>query len=84
MFSVATFVSYVSNRPYYTPMTQGIVEAFAGVFAWTNLVLLGTQVIASTNFTGSLEILFLGIPIILLLIYTKQEDRNKLLLTSEI
>ena len=65
-------------------MTQGIVEAFAGVFAWTNLVLLGTQVIASTNFTGSLEILFLGIPIILLLIYTKQEDRNKLLLTSEI
>lgn len=27
--------------------------------------------------------MFLGIPIILLLIYTRQEDRNKLLLTAE-
>jgi uncharacterized protein with PIN domain len=46
-------------------------------------VLLFTQVISTAKFTGSLEILFLGIPIICLLIYTRQEDRNRLLLTAE-
>jgi len=83
LFSVATYASIVSNRPYYSPTTQILVEIFSGIFAWVNLVLLGAMIISSTNFTGALEILFLGIPIILLLIYTRQEDRNKLLLTAE-
>ena len=78
-----TFLSFLWNRPYYSQTTQSIVEIFAGLYAWTNLVLLFTQVISGTKFTGSLEILFMGIPIIFLLIYTRQEDRNRLLLTSE-
>jgi len=83
VFSCLTFVSYIRNRPYYSQTTQTIVELFAGVFAWTNLVLLFTQVISGAQFTGSLEILFLGIPIVCCLIYTKQENRLKLLMTSE-
>jgi hypothetical protein len=78
-----TFFSFMWNRPYYNQSTQTIVEVFAGLFAWTNLVLLFTQVIGGAQFTGSLEILFMGVPIVFLLIYTRQEDRNKLLLTSE-
>lgn len=69
--SLLTFVSYLYNRPYYSQTTQTIVEIFSGVYAWTNLVLLFTQVIEGAKFTGSLEILFLGIPIISLLIYTR-------------
>jgi hypothetical protein len=60
-----------------------MVELFSGVFAWTNLVLLFTQVISGAQFTGSLPILFLGIPIVCVLIYTKQEERNKILMTAE-
>lgn len=41
-FSVATYASIVSNRPYYSPTTQILVEIFSGIFAWVNLVLLGT------------------------------------------
>lgn len=36
-----------------------------------------------TQFNGSLEIYFLGIPIICILIYTRQEDRLQLLMQSE-
>jgi hypothetical protein len=83
IFSVLCFLSYVRNRPYYTGTTQLIVEIFSGVFAWINLVLLFTQIISGAKFTGALQILFLGIPIICVLIYTKQEDRLKLLMTAE-
>jgi hypothetical protein len=83
VFSCLSFLSYVNNRPYYNQTTQTIVEIFSGVFAWTNLVLLFTQVLSGAKFTGSLEILFLGIPIICVLIYTKQEERFKLLMTAE-
>jgi hypothetical protein len=60
-----------------------LVEIFAGIFVWTNYVLLFTQIIEGTQFNASLEIYFLGIPIICVLIYTRQEDRLQLLLTSE-
>lgn len=83
VLSVMTFASYIYNRPYYSQTTQTIVEIFSGIFAWTNLVLLFTQVLTGTQFTGSLEILFLGIPIICVIIYTRQEDRMRLLLTPE-
>jgi len=83
VFSCLSFLSYVNNRPFYNQTTQTIVEIFSGIFAWTNLVLLFTQVIAGTLFTASLQILFLGIPIICVLIYTKQEDRLRLLMTNE-
>jgi uncharacterized membrane protein HdeD (DUF308 family) len=42
VFSCLSFISYVSNRPFYNQTTQTIVELFSGVFAWTNLVLLFT------------------------------------------
>jgi hypothetical protein len=83
VLSCLSFLSYVNNRPFYNQTTQTIVEIFSGIFAWTNLVLLFTQVISGAQFTASLQILFLGIPIICVLIYTKQEDRLKLLMTSE-
>lgn len=35
-------------------------------------------------FNGSLEIYFMGIPIIIILIYTRQEDRLKMLMTPEV
>lgn len=83
IFSSVAFLSVVWNRPYYNQTTQTTHELFSGVFSWANWVLLFTQVIASAQFTGALEILFLGIPIIGVLVYTRQEDRNKLLLSSE-
>ena len=83
VFSCLTFISYVKSRPYFNQTTQLLVEIFSGVYAWTNLVLLFTQIISGAKFTGSLQILFLGLPIICILIYTKQEDRLKLLMTPE-
>jgi hypothetical protein len=83
VFSCLTFISYLKSRPYFNQTTQLLVEIFSGVYAWTNLVLLFTQIISGAKFTGSLQILFLGLPIICILIYTKQEDRLKLLMTPE-
>eukprot|EP00347_Sterkiella_histriomuscorum_P000937 403373955 len=83
IFSSVTFLSYVSNKPYFNQTTQIIAEIFSGVFAWTNYVLLFSQLVESTQFNGAIEIYFLGIPIICILIYTRQEDRLQLLLTSE-
>lgn len=77
------FLSYVSNKPYFNNTTQILVEIFAGIFAWTNYVLVFSQIISGSQFNGALEIYFLGIPIICILIYTKSEDRLYLLLTSE-
>jgi len=39
--------------------------------------------VTGAQFTGSLEILFLGIPIITVIVLTRGEDRNGILMTSE-
>jgi len=54
VLSCLSFLSYVNNRPFYNQTTQTIVEIFSGIFAWTNLVLLFTQVISGAQFTASL------------------------------
>ena len=38
---------------------------------------------AGAQYNASLEIYFLGIPLVVVLIYTRQEDRLKLLMVSE-
>lgn len=53
------------------------------VFSWTNWVLILTIVLADTNFSGSLQILFLGIPIVCAIAYTRHEPRLRILMTSE-
>lgn len=78
-----TFYSYIENRPFHNNTSQLTVELFAGVYAWANWVLLFTQIITGAQFSGALEILFLGLPIVCILIYTKHERRMKLLMTSE-
>lgn len=54
VFSLLSFLSYLKLHPYYNQSTQLLVEIFSGVFAWVNLVLLFTQIIASAKFTGAL------------------------------
>jgi uncharacterized ubiquitin-like protein YukD len=81
--SIFCFISYSLNRPYHNQTPQMLSELFSAIFAWANIVLLFTQVLTGTMFTGALEILFLGIPLICIIVHTKQENRLKLLMTTE-
>lgn len=83
IFSSVNFASIITNRPFNSSYCQTIEEIFSAVFAWCNWVLLLTQILSGSTFTAALEILFLGIPIIIALIITRNESRLKLLMTSE-
>ena len=61
------------------------MEIYSGVFCWTNWVFLFSLVVEgwTTQFTGALFILFLGIPMLAVIIYTRAENRLNLLLLPE-
>lgn len=83
VLSTATFYSYAHNRPYNMPTIQQIVEQFALVFSWVNWILVLTIALQDTKFTGALQMLFLGVPIICAIVYTRHEPRLRILMTSE-
>lgn len=61
----------------------GIIFAFlSSVFSWASIVLLIAKILEHSTFNGSLQLFFLGIPLLLtLIVFRKDERMDKLLLS---
>jgi len=46
-----------------------------GIFCWTNIILLISQVLSEAQFNAGLQIYLLGIPVVVILILTLKDDR---------
>jgi hypothetical protein len=51
-----------------------------GIFFWANLVLFIAKILENTDFTGALQLYFLGLPLVIGSIIFTKDARMKLLL----
>jgi lipopolysaccharide export LptBFGC system permease protein LptF len=54
--------------------------ALTGLFLWANLVLFLAKMLENTDFSGALQLYFLGLPLVIGLVVFDRDDRVGLLL----
>lgn len=53
-----------------------------GIFLWANLLLIIVKILEHTDFTGGLQIYFLGLPLIVALVVFDKDKRVELLVKN--
>lgn len=85
MLLILSFAAYSNFRyhwPYYNDKMNKFFCALTGIFLWSNLVLFIAKILENTEFSGALELYFLGLPLIIGLIAFDKDERIKLLLKN--
>ena len=80
--SFVAFFNYRNNWPYYSDKMNKFFCILTGLFLWANLVLFLAKVLENTDFSGALQLYFLGLPLIIGLIIFDKDERAKLLLKN--
>jgi hypothetical protein len=80
--SAIIFAAFYFDRPYYHAKAQQIMNVYNGLFLWTNSILLLSCFLRNLEFTGSLPILILGSPFIVIIVLGLKDDRKLHLMKS--
>jgi hypothetical protein len=75
-------MNYRRNWPYYNDNINKLHCLLTCIFLWSNLILLICKILEKTDFSGGLQLYFLGLPIIVALIYFEKDERNSILLVN--
>ncbi len=76
------YITYQEEQPYYNPKIMKMYNIVTAIFLWNTIVLLIGKVIEGSKFNGCIEMFFIGIPFIVILIVTNNDDKITLLLTN--
>jgi hypothetical protein len=82
---IVSFTSYFNYRnswPYYNDKMNKFFCVITGVFVWANVVLFIAKILEDTEFSGALQLYFLGLPLVIGLIIFDQDERVRLLLKN--
>lgn len=79
--SIAYF-NYRQNWPYFNDRMNVFFCGLTAVFLWANLVLFLAKLLESTDFSGALQLYFLGLPLVIGLVIFDRDDRVGLLLQN--
>ena len=82
---IVSFVAYYSYRvnwPYFNDRMNVFFCGLTGLFLWANLVLVLAKLLQFTDFSGALQLYFLGLPLVIGLVMFDRDDRVALLLQN--
>jgi hypothetical protein len=80
---IVSFIAYYNYRfnwPYFNDRMNVFFCALTGLFLWANLVLFLAKLLENTDFSGALQLYFLGLPLVIGLVVFDRDDRVSLLL----
>lgn len=80
ILSYIAYHTYRVNLPYFNDRMNVFFCALTGIFFWANLVLFLAKVLEFTNFSGALQLYFMGLPLVVGLVIFDRDDRVGLLL----
>ena len=66
--------TYYEHIPYYNHITMKMYNCLTLIFFWSNIVLCLCKVFEYSNFDGGLGLHFLGLPVIILIIFTGKDQ----------
>ena len=66
--------SYYEHQPYYNHITMKMYNCLTLIFLWSNLVLLISKILEKSKFDGGLGLFFLGLPVIIAVIFTGKDQ----------
>jgi hypothetical protein len=78
--SFIAYFNYRTNWPYFNDRMNIFFCALTGLFLWANLVLFLAKMLENTDFSGALQLYFLGLPLVIGLVVFDRDDRVGLLL----
>jgi hypothetical protein len=82
ILSCFMFFSYFEEQPYYNYKIMKMYLIITGIYLWNCLVLLLGKALETTQFDGCIPLFFIGIPLIIVIIITWNENKLSLLLTN--
>lgn len=80
--SFIAYFNYRSNWPYFNDKMNVFFCALTALFFWANLVLILAKLLENTDFSGALQLYFLGLPLVIGLVVFDRDDRVSLLLQN--
>lgn len=80
--SYIAYFNYRTNWPYFNDRMNVFFCALTGLFLWGNLVLFLAKLLETTDFSGALQLYFLGLPLVVGLVMFDRDDRVGLLLQN--
>jgi hypothetical protein len=80
--SSIAYYNYRTNWPYFNDKMNVFFCALTALFLWGNLVLILAKLLENTNFSGALQLYFLGLPLVIGLVIFDRDDRVNLLLQN--
>lgn len=75
-FSYAAFQNYRSAWPYYNDKINKLHIILSGLFFWANCVLFLNKVLEKSEFSGGLQLYFLGVPLLIALVIYEKDERS--------
>ena len=78
--SFIAYFNYRTNWPYFNDKMNVFFCALTALFLWANVVLFLAKLLQNTDFSGALQLYFLGLPLVIGLVVFDRDDRVSLLL----
>ena len=82
ILSFTAFYNFRSQWPYYNDNMNKYLCVLTGIFAWGNICVFIAKVLETAEFSGSLQLYFLGLPLIIGMIIFDKDERIGLLLRN--
>lgn len=82
VLSYQAFANFRYSLPYYRDRMNKFFSTTTGIFLWINFCLLVAKILENTEFSGALQLMFLGIPLIIGVIVFGKDERSKLLMKN--
>jgi len=83
VFLVGGTVLYIkqrADRPYYNEMVNTVSDVNNGIFLWSSCMLVIVMIAEDTSFDGGIQAFLMGVPLVILLLFTKGDPRKEMLL----
>jgi hypothetical protein len=82
ILSIIAYFNYRSNWPYFNDKMNVFFCALTALFIWGNIVLFLAKLLEDTEFSGAIQLYFLGLPLVVGLVIFDKDDRISLLLRN--
>jgi drug/metabolite transporter (DMT)-like permease len=82
ILSFSAYSNFRNHWPYYNDKMNKFFCCLTGVLLWCSVVLFIAKILENTEFSGAIQLLLLGMPLIIGLIIFDKDERIKLLLKN--
>lgn len=82
ILSLVAYFNYRNNWPFHLNFMNRYLQILTGIFLWSNICLAFAKLTSETKFDGSLQIYFMGLPLIILISLFEKDTRARLLIKN--